>query len=182
VIQPLNCHPEPCLSAKDLPRYFGLIGRQCGSFATHFQPGASSITSGIHDCNNSGGPSTRAFAFAQDDRYRDRQDSCRNISRGILVLLMFLLSTAKSFAQGCASCYTTAAAGGPQTAHALRSGILVLLIPPVLIFSSIMFLLWRWRSARSSVSVCLQSGFSHRTGDTCGADESAVVPEREMAQ
>ena len=100
----------------------------------------------------------------------------------LLASIIVVMSHVPALAQGCASCYTTAAAGGPQTAHALRSGILILLIPPVLIFSSIVFLLWRWRSARSNVSVFSQSNFPHRAGDTCGADESTVVPEREVAQ
>lgn len=49
-------------------------------------------------------------------------------------------------AQGCASCYTTAAAGGPQTAHALRSGILLLLFPPVLIFCAVILTLRKWKN------------------------------------
>jgi hypothetical protein len=56
-----------------------------------------------------------------------------------------LLSTS-AFAQGCASCYTTAAAGGPQTAHALRSGIVLLLIPPVLMFAGIICVVKRWNN------------------------------------
>lgn len=53
-------------------------------------------------------------------------------------------------AQGCASCYTTAAAGGSQTIHALRTGILILLIPPVLIFSTLVFVLRRWKSRETA--------------------------------
>jgi hypothetical protein len=60
------------------------------------------------------------------------------------VLLACGLFVTRGFAQGCASCYTTAAAGGPQTAHALRAGIVVLLIPPVLIFAGIVSVLKRW--------------------------------------
>jgi hypothetical protein len=48
--------------------------------------------------------------------------------------------------QGCASCYTTAAAGGTQTVHALRNGIVVLLVPPALIFVGLMIVVRRWRS------------------------------------
>jgi hypothetical protein len=67
-----------------------------------------------------------------------------------LLLLCFLLATglpgSSAFAQGCASCYTTAAAGGPQTAHALRSGIVLLLIPPVLMFTGIICVMKRWNN------------------------------------
>jgi hypothetical protein len=54
------------------------------------------------------------------------------------------LCSGQAFAQGCVSCYTSAAAGGSQTIHALRSGILILLFPPVLIFGGIVRLMWRW--------------------------------------
>ena len=60
--------------------------------------------------------------------------------------LAVLSQAGQVFAQGCVSCYTTAAAGGLQTAHALRVGILLLLVPPVMIFASIIFTLPRWRS------------------------------------
>ncbi len=40
---------------------------------------------------------------------------------------------ATAYAQGCAMCYTTAAAAKAAAIQALRSGILILLIPPVLI-------------------------------------------------
>lgn len=56
-------------------------------------------------------------------------------------------------AQGCASCYTTAAAGGSQTAHALRSGILLLVFPPTLIFVGIIVTLQRWRKADRGLSI-----------------------------
>lgn len=72
-------------------------------------------------------------------------------------LLPFIasLTLQQSFAQGCASCYTTTAAGGTQTIHALRFGILILLIPPVIMFASLVWILWRWhkiRDSRSAVS------------------------------
>ena len=61
---------------------------------------------------------------------------------------MTLAFTTHSFAQGCANCYTTTAAGGTQTIHALRSGILMLLIPPVIMFACLVWTVWRWRSMR----------------------------------
>ena len=61
-------------------------------------------------------------------------------------LVAAFISAKDAFAQGCASCYTTAAAGGAQTAHALRNGIVVLLVPPAVIFLGIIFLLRRWRT------------------------------------
>lgn len=60
------------------------------------------------------------------------------------------LAVQQSLAQGCASCYTTTAAGGTQTIHALRFGILILLIPPILMFASLVWILWRWRKIRET--------------------------------
>src|SRR3989442_10633861 len=42
-----------------------------------------------------------------------------------------------AFAQGCAMCYTTAAAAGPRAARALRPGILVLLVPTLVLFFAV---------------------------------------------
>ena len=63
-----------------------------------------------------------------------------------------LLISANLLAQGCASCYTTAAAGGSQTAHALRAGILLLLFPPTLIFVAIIFTVQRWKNTDRRLS------------------------------
>lgn len=63
-----------------------------------------------------------------------------------------MLFSTNLFAQGCASCYTTAAAGGSQTAHALRAGILLLLFPPTLIFLGIIFTLQRWKTTDRKLS------------------------------
>ena len=60
----------------------------------------------------------------------------------LLALFRFPLT---AVAQGCASCYTTTAAGGAQTVHALRSGILLLLIPPVAIFGAIVITMKNWK-------------------------------------
>ena len=62
------------------------------------------------------------------------------------VLAAMSAATKGALAQGCASCYTTAAAGGTQTIHALRNGIVVLLVPPALMFVGIMFLVKAWGS------------------------------------
>ena len=67
-------------------------------------------------------------------------------ARGIPVWLIawLCLLARRAVAQGCASCYTTAAAGGPQTAHALRGGIILLLVPSVLMFAGLVFLVKQW--------------------------------------
>ena len=72
------------------------------------------------------------------------------MSRRIVVssiLSLVLLSAKAIFSQGCASCYTTAAAGGAKTIHALRNGIIVLLVPPAVVFTGLMLILRRWRTS-----------------------------------
>jgi hypothetical protein len=48
-------------------------------------------------------------------------------------LLIALLTPAMAFAQNCALCYTQAAGSGSRMIHALKSGILILMIPPMCI-------------------------------------------------
>ncbi len=45
---------------------------------------------------------------------------------------LLLLATAPAFSQGCALCYTQAASSGAKMIAALKSGILVLIVPPTL--------------------------------------------------
>jgi hypothetical protein len=49
------------------------------------------------------------------------------------VLLMAVLTPTLVFAQNCALCYTQAAGSGSRMIHALKSGILILMIPPMCI-------------------------------------------------
>ena len=51
--------------------------------------------------------------------------------------------TPRAWAQGCVLCYTSAAAAGPAVQEALRSGILVLLIPVLLLLIGMAVLVWR---------------------------------------
>jgi hypothetical protein len=51
--------------------------------------------------------------------------------RRSVLLVIALLNPAISFAQNCALCYTQAAGSGSRMIHALKSGILILMIPPM---------------------------------------------------
>ncbi len=51
-----------------------------------------------------------------------------------------------AFAQNCALCYTQAAAGGSRLIQALRSGILILVIPPMAISIGIAVMAYRKRN------------------------------------
>ena len=46
--------------------------------------------------------------------------------------LILLCASAPAFAQNCALCYTQAASTGARMIQALRSGILILIVPPTL--------------------------------------------------
>jgi len=62
-------------------------------------------------------------------------------------LAVYLFAAAPDVrAQGCAMCYQNAAATGPQGTEALRHAILVLIIPPVAMFTAILGLLYQRRN------------------------------------
>jgi hypothetical protein len=70
--------------------------------------------------------------------------------------LLLLAAGRNLHGQSCAMCYSTVAAGGKPFIHALRGGIIVLLIPPVLLFSGLTILLFRWRTSASSRACSLE--------------------------
>jgi hypothetical protein len=51
-----------------------------------------------------------------------------------LVCLAMVLLSGPAFSQNCALCYTQASASGSRMIDALRSGILILVIPPTLMW------------------------------------------------
>ena len=63
----------------------------------------------------------------------------------LLGIAVFLLP-ASAFAQGCALCYTQAAASGSRMIQALKSGILILIAPPTLGSVGLIFVCYRKRS------------------------------------
>jgi ABC-type dipeptide/oligopeptide/nickel transport system permease component len=61
---------------------------------------------------------------------------------GVLVLL----GNAAAYAQGCALCYTQAAGSGHRFIQGLRTGILVLIVPPMFMSVGITILAYRKRN------------------------------------
>jgi hypothetical protein len=59
---------------------------------------------------------------------------------------LFVLSPGNLYAQGCAMCYQSAAASGARLIHALKSGIVVLIIPPLLMSGVFARLVYRRRN------------------------------------
>jgi hypothetical protein len=80
--------------------------------------------------------------------YMDSRYQTTGIARlGLRVLLVMLILAAPVFAQSCAMCYTTVAGGGQGVINALKSGIIVLLIPPLLLFTGLIVTIVRWKQA-----------------------------------
>ena len=79
------------------------------------------------------------FAFAAlDEALGDRTNLARTVAtRSFGVLAAVALATfvlvlpPLAFSQGCSLCYTQAANSGARLIRALRSGIVILIIPPV---------------------------------------------------
>ena len=59
--------------------------------------------------------------------------------------LMLVLSAVPAFSQGCALCYTQAASSGARMIQALKSGILILIVPPTLGSVGMIFIMYKKR-------------------------------------
>jgi hypothetical protein len=60
--------------------------------------------------------------------------------------LILLLAPVPAFAQSCALCYTQAASSGSRMIQALKSGILVLVVPPTLGSIGMIFVVYSKRN------------------------------------
>ncbi len=69
-----------------------------------------------------------------------------NWTRRGLVVAVVLLFAVPAFSQSCALCYTQAASSGAKLIAALRSGILVLIVPPMFMSVGITWLAYRKRN------------------------------------
>jgi hypothetical protein len=63
-----------------------------------------------------------------------------------LVVTLLLLASLPAFSQSCPLCYTQAAASGARFIAALRSGILVLVIPPMFMSVGVAVIAYRKRN------------------------------------
>jgi ABC-type sulfate transport system permease component len=79
-----------------------------------------------------------------------------------LTLLSLLFGGVPAFSQGCALCYTQAASAGARMIEALRSGILILALPPTIASIAMLFILHHKRNQ------------TRRTGDGVGRNESKL--------
>ena len=70
----------------------------------------------------------------------------RKLAFLIVTTLLLCMLPSVAAAQGCALCVTQAAQGGHRFIDALRSGILVLVFPPMAISIGIIYISWRKRN------------------------------------
>jgi hypothetical protein len=62
-----------------------------------------------------------------------------------LVALALLAAPLPAFSQSCSLCYTQAASAGARMIQALRSGILILIVPPTFLSVGMIFIVYRKR-------------------------------------
>jgi hypothetical protein len=67
-------------------------------------------------------------------------------TRWVVALAGLWFSSAAAYAQGCAMCYTSAAAAKAGALQALRTGILILLVPALVMFAGIFVVIYRSRN------------------------------------
>ena len=73
-------------------------------------------------------------------------------ARLALTSAVVLVSNAASYAQSCALCYTQAAGAGHRFIQGLRTGILVLIVPPMFMSVGITVLAYRKRNRTNNQS------------------------------
>lgn len=71
--------------------------------------------------------------------------ACRAFPR-VTALVVSLLAPTLTWAQSCALCYTQAAGSGSRMIAALRSGIIILAIPPTVICIGITWMAYKKRN------------------------------------
>ena len=63
-----------------------------------------------------------------------------------LIVMAVLAAPLPAFSQSCALCYTQAASAGARMIQALRSGILILIVPPTFMSVGMIFIVYRKRN------------------------------------
>ena len=66
--------------------------------------------------------------------------------KAALTGVLVLAANAAAYAQGCSLCYTQAASSGHRMIQALRSGILILIVPPMFMSVGITWLAYKKRN------------------------------------
>lgn len=92
---------------------------------------------------------------------RGRISGLAQVFKGACAAVALLTFNSLCYAQSCALCYTQAASAGSRIIHGLRSGILVLIIPPMFMSAGITVLAYRKRNQfnRSDSSDSVRDGW-----------------------
>ena len=72
-------------------------------------------------------------------------------SKALLVGAVIFATNSACYAQSCALCYTQAAGGGHKLIHGLRTGILVLIVPPTFMSVGITVLAYKKRNRTNAL-------------------------------
>jgi hypothetical protein len=75
-----------------------------------------------------------------------KRESYLRLARFAFAGSVLLLAAAPAFSQSCALCYTQAASAGARMIEALKSGILILIVPPTLGSIGMLFIVHRKRN------------------------------------
>jgi hypothetical protein len=75
-----------------------------------------------------------------------KRESYLRLARFGLAGVVLLLTAVPAFSQSCALCYTQAASAGARMIEALKSGILILILPPTLGSIGMLFIVHRKRN------------------------------------
>jgi hypothetical protein len=75
---------------------------------------------------------------------KTRRRDCGMLRAAALAAVVFM--PASAFAQNCALCYTQAAGAGTRIIEALRGGIIILVLPPILICTALTVMAYRKRN------------------------------------
>jgi len=80
------------------------------------------------------------------------------------VVVLFAVAL-PAMAQSCALCYTQAASAGSRMIQALRSGILILIVPPTLMSIGMVYIMYRNRKrCRDTAGAATSDTIWNRTG------------------
>ena len=75
-----------------------------------------------------------------------KRESYLRLTRLALAGLILLLTAVPAFSQSCALCYTQAASAGARMIEALKSGILIFIVPPTLASVGMIFVVHHKRN------------------------------------
>ena len=81
----------------------------------------------------------------------------------IFVVAMLFVVPLPALAQSCAFCYTQAASAGGRMIEALKSGILILIVPPTLMSIAMVCIMYRNRSRCRDAASTVESKAARKT-------------------